>query len=89
MSFLLTLSTSDIGIRERPQWGFVTLNGNLAVNLKTTYPPLLNCRGEFTFLNAKLSHSHGLCTHQKLSFLEINCFWETMNYFPHVETPDK
>ena len=29
-------------LRERRQLGFVTLNGNLAVNLKPTLPPLLN-----------------------------------------------
>ena len=40
-------------LRERRQLGFVTLNDNLAVNLKPTHPPLLNGKGQFTFLKTK------------------------------------
>ena len=47
-------------IRERRQLGFITLNGNLAVNLKPTYPPLLNGKGQFTFLKTKSSRSSGI-----------------------------
>ena len=47
-------------IRERRQLGFVTLNGNLAVNLKPTLAPLLNGKGQFTFLKTKSSHSSGI-----------------------------
>ena len=46
--------------RERRQLGFVTLNGNLAVNLKPTHLPLLNGNGQFTFLKTKSSHSSGI-----------------------------
>ena len=45
--------TSVISFRERRQLGFVSLNGNLAVNLRSTYPSLLNGKGEFTFLKTK------------------------------------
>ena len=47
-------------VRERRQLGFITINGNLAVNLKTTHPPLLIGKGEFTFLKTKSSHSSGI-----------------------------
>ena len=47
-------------LRERWQLDFVSLNGNLAVNLKPTHPPLLNDKGQFTFLKKKLSHSSGI-----------------------------
>ena len=40
-------------IWERGQLGFVTLNNNLTVNLKSTHPPLLNGKGQFTFLKTK------------------------------------
>ena len=43
-----------IKIRERRQLGFVTLNVNLAVNMKPTHPTLLNGKGQFTFLKTKL-----------------------------------
>ena len=43
--------------REHRQLGFVTLNSNLAINLKPTHPLLLNGKGQFTFLKTKLSHS--------------------------------
>ena len=56
--------------RERWQLSFVTLNGNLAVNLKTTHPPLLNGRGQFTFLKTKSSHSSGIVVYPpKFEFL--------------------
>ena len=52
------------------QLGFVTLNGNLAVNLKPTYPPLLNGKGQFTFLKTKSSHSSGIVVNPpKFEFL--------------------
>ena len=41
---------------EQRQLGFVTLKGNLAINLK---PTLLNGKGQFPFLKAKSSHSSG------------------------------
>ena len=47
-------------VRERRQLGFVTLNGNLAVNLKPVDPPLFNGKGQFTFLKTKSSHSSGV-----------------------------
>ena len=57
-------------IRERRQLGFITINGNLAVNLKTTHPPLLNGKGEFTFLKTKSSHSSGIVVYPpKFEFL--------------------
>ena len=63
-------------IWERRQLGFVTLNSNLTVNLKPTHPPLLNGKGQFTFLKTKSSHSSGIVMyHQNLNFLEINSFW--------------
>ena len=78
---------------EHQQWGLVTLYRNLAVNLKTTHSPLLSLMAgvNLPFLKTKLSHTLAglLFTHQNLNFLEINSFWETMNYFTHVETPDK
>ena len=55
--------------RERRQLGFITLNGNLTINLKPTHPTLLNGKGQFTFRKALL------CTHQNFNFLEINKFW--------------
>ena len=58
-------------IRERRQLGFVTLNGNLAVNLKPTLPPLLNGKGQFTFLKTKSSHSSGIVVYPpKFEFLK-------------------
>ena len=63
-------SKEQLQIRERRQLGFVTLNGNLAVNLKTTHPPLLNGRGQFTFLKTKSSHSSGIVVYPpKFEFL--------------------
>ena len=57
-------------IRERQQLGFVTLNGNLAVNLKPTHRLLLNGKGQFTFLNTKSSHSTGVVVYPlKFEFL--------------------
>ena len=57
--------------RERWQLSFVTLNGNLAVNLKTTHPPLLNGRAQFTFLKTKSSHSSGIVVYPpKFEFLK-------------------
>ena len=50
-------------VRERRQLGFVTLKGNLAVNLKPTDPLLLNGKGQFTFLKTKSSHSSGIITY--------------------------
>ena len=51
-----------LSFRERQQLGFVTVNGYLAVNLKTTQSthPLFNGRGQFTFLKKKFSHSSGI-----------------------------
>ena len=57
-------------VRERRPLGFVTLNGNLAVNLKPTHLPLLNGKGQFTFLKTKSSHSSGIVMHlPKFEFL--------------------
>ena len=57
-------------LRERRQLSFVTLNGNLAVNLKPNQPTLLNGKGQFTFLKAKSSHSSGIIMYApKLEFL--------------------
>ena len=56
--------------RERRQLSFVTLNINLAVNLKTAHPPLLNGRGQFTFLKTKWSHSSDIVVYPpKFEFL--------------------
>ena len=56
--------------REHWQLGFVTLNSNLAINLKTTHPPFLNGRSQFTFLKTKLSHSSGIVVYPpKFGFL--------------------
>ena len=61
---------SFLELREPQQLGLVTLNGNLAVNLKTTHPPLLNGKGEFTFLKTKSSHSSGIVMYPpKFEFL--------------------
>ena len=77
-SWLLFLSLNSISvipknlmlIRERRQLGFVTLNGNLAINLKTTHPPILNKRGQFTFRKKKSSHSSGIVVYPpKFEFL--------------------
>ena len=58
------------GLRERRQLDFVTLNGNLAVNLKPTDPPLFNGKGQFTFLKTKSSHSNGIVMYPpKFEFL--------------------
>ena len=69
-SFILSSSTKNCWYytlilisfcsKERRQLGFVTHNGNLAVNLKPTFPPLLNGKGQFTFLKTKSSHSSGI-----------------------------
>ena len=57
-------------IRERRQLGFVTLNGNFAVNLKPTHLPVLNGKGQFTVLKAKSSHSSGIIVYPtKFEFL--------------------
>ena len=80
------------GVLTISQVGFVTLNCNLVVNLKTTHPPLLNVQGSIYFSKDKLVTLQRYCcvyTHQNLNFLEINSFWGTMNYFTHVKTPDK
>ena len=62
--------SSNNSFRERQQLGFVTLNGNLAVNLKPTLPPLLNGKGQFTFLKTKSSHSNGIVMYPpKFEFL--------------------
>ena len=56
--------------RERRQLGFVTLNSNLAINLKPTHPLLLNGKGQFTFLKTKLSHSSSISVYPpKFEFL--------------------
>ena len=69
----VSLDNSELNedvVRERRQLGFVTLNGNLAVNLKPSHPPLLNGKGEFTFLKTKSSHSSGIVMYPpKLEFL--------------------
>ena len=58
-------------IRERRQLGFVTLNGNLAVNLKPTHLPLLNGKGQFTFWKTKSSRSSGIVVYApKFEFLK-------------------
>ena len=57
-------------IRERRQLGFVTLNGNLTVNLKPTPRPLLNGKGQFTFLKVKSSHPSNIVAYPpKFEFL--------------------
>ena len=57
-------------LRERRQLGFVTLNSNLAVDLKPTYPPLLNGMDQFTFLKTKSSHTSGIVMYPpKFEFL--------------------
>ena len=59
-----------MSFRERRQLGFVTLNGNLAVNLKPTYPLLLNGKDQVTFLKTKSSHSSGFVMYPpKFEFL--------------------
>ena len=56
--------------RERGQLGFVTLSGNLAVNLKLTHPRLLSSKGQFSFLKTKSSHSSGTIVYPpKFEFL--------------------
>ena len=57
-SFLLLFS--EHSLREQRQLGFVMLNGNLAINLKPTHLPLLNGKGQFTFLKTKSSHFSGI-----------------------------
>ena len=47
-------------LRQRHQLGFVTLNGNLVVNLKLTDPFLPNGKDQFTFPKTKSSHSSGI-----------------------------
>ena len=58
-------------LRERRQLGFVTLNGNLAVNLKSTHPLLLyGGKDQFTFLKTKSSHPSGIVVYPpKFEFL--------------------
>ena len=57
-------------LRERRQLGFVTLNGNLSVNLKHTHPPLLNGKGQSTFLKTKSSLSSDIVMYPpKFEFL--------------------
>ena len=57
-------------LREHWQLGFFMLNSNLAINLKTTHPPLLNGRGQFTFLKTKSSHSSDIVVYlPKFEFL--------------------
>ena len=57
-------------VRERRHLGFVTLNGNLAVNLRSTDPPLLNSKVQFTFLKTKSSHPSGIVAYSpKFEFL--------------------
>ena len=51
---------SQKSLREHQQLGFVMLNDNLAVNLKPTHPPLLNGKGQYTFLKTKSSHPSGI-----------------------------
>ena len=46
--------------RQRRQLGFTTLNGNLAVNLKLTHPPVLSGKGQLAFLKTESSHSSGI-----------------------------
>ena len=56
--------------RERRQLGFITLNGNLTINLKPTHPTLLNGKGQFTFLKTKSSHSSSIVMYPpKFEFL--------------------
>ena len=56
--------------RERRQLGFVTLNGNFAVNLKPTHAPFLNGKGQFSFLRTKSSHPSGVFVYPpKFEFL--------------------
>ena len=67
---LLDLQGDPKEVGEHQQLGFITLNDNLAINLKTTHPPLLNGRGQFTFLKTKLSHSSGIVVYApKFEFL--------------------
>ena len=57
-------------IREHWPLGFITLNGNLALNLKPTHSPLLHSKGQFTFLKTKSSHSSGIVVYPpKFEFL--------------------
>ena len=66
----------QLSFRERQQLGFVSLNGNLVVNVKPTHPLLLNGEGQFTFLRQnRHTAAELLCTHQNLNFLESNSFW--------------
>ena len=57
---LLHNEFSQKSLREHQQLGFVMLNDNLAVNLKPAHPPLLNRKGQFTFLKTKSSHPSGI-----------------------------
>ena len=62
--------STNCGLRERRQLGFVTLNDNLAVNLKPTHPPLLNGKGQFNFLKTKSPHPSGIVAYPpKFEFL--------------------
>ena len=46
------------------------LNGKLAVNLKPNHPPVLNSKGQFTFLKTKSSHPRGIVVYPaKFGFL--------------------
>ena len=59
-----------IPLRECRQLGFITLNANLSVDLKPTHPPLLNGKGQFTFLKIKSSHPSGTVVYPpKFEFL--------------------
>ena len=62
---------SNQNLRERRQLGFVTLNSNLANNLKLTHSPLLNGKGQFTFLKIKSSHPSSIVVYPpKFEFLK-------------------
>ena len=65
-----TIKYGQLGFVNR-QLGFVTLNGNMVVNLKPTLPPLLNGKGQITFLKTKSSHSSGTVMYPpKFEFLK-------------------
>ena len=52
------------------QLGFVSLNGNLTVNMKPNHQLLLHGKGQFTFLKTKSSHSSGIVVYPpKFEFL--------------------
>ena len=73
---LRNYKSQHLFLEERRQLSFVTINGNLTINLKLTQSPLLNGKGQFTFLRTNRHTLVALlCTHQNLNFLEINNFW--------------